>query len=62
MTLTVDIKKNYALSVLEGLEKIGAINITESVDASVAKRKKTYDAIKISLRGYRFNREDANER
>lgn len=63
MILTVDIKKDYALSVLEGLEKIGAIDITETKPQSSLERKnKTYKAVQINLKGFRFNREEANER
>ena len=62
MTVTVDIKKDFALSVLEGLEKIGAINITGGNQKNDVKKNKSYEAVRINLKGFRFNREEANER
>lgn len=62
MTLIVDIKQDFALSVLEGLEKIGAIDMKETELRSTKKKDKTYNAVRINLKGFRFNREEANER
>jgi len=62
MTLIVDIKRDFALSVLEGLEKIGAIDMKETDVRGTVKKDKTYEAIRINLEGFRFNREEANER
>ncbi|WP_439582302.1 hypothetical protein [Dyadobacter bucti] len=62
MTLIVDIKQDFALSVLEGLEKIGAIDMKETDVTGNAKKDKIYEAIRINLEGFRFNREEANER
>lgn len=62
MTLIVDIKQDFALSVLEGLEKIGAIDMKEIDVKGNAKKDKIYEAIRINLEGFRFNREEANER
>ena len=62
MTVTVDIKKDYALSVLEDLEKIGAIDIKKSKKESVTGSNKQYKAVRINLNGYKFDRNEANER
>ena len=45
MTFTVDIKKEYALSVLEGLEKIGAIDLRQ-LDQKTTRKNKSYEAVK----------------
>ena len=62
MTFTVDIKKDYALSVLEGLEKIGAIDLKQLDQKLTRQRNKSYEAVQINLNGFRFNRDEANER
>lgn len=62
MTVTVDIKKDYALSVLEDLEKIGAIDIMKSKKESAMGSNKQYKAVRINLNGYKFDRNEANER
>jgi len=62
MTITVDIKKDYVLSILEGLEKIGALNIKQADQQTSRKKNKTYEAVRINLSGYHFNREEANDR
>ena len=61
MTFTVDIKKEYALSVLEGLEKIGAIDLRQ-LDQKTTRKNKSYEAVKINFNGFHFNRDEANER
>ncbi|MCU0325493.1 MAG: hypothetical protein MUF45_09620 [Spirosomaceae bacterium] len=60
MTLKIELKQDFALSVLQGLAKIGAIRIVEEKHKSV--EKKQYKAASFSLNSYRFNREEANER
>ena len=62
MIVMVDIKEDYALTVLKGLEKIGAIDIKESNQTGNDRKNKVYEAVQIDLKGYHFNREEANER
>ncbi|HEV7378566.1 MAG TPA: hypothetical protein VGN64_02155 [Dyadobacter sp.] len=62
MTVTVDIKKDYALSILEDLEKMGAIDIMTSEKDTGKGIVKQYKAISINLKGYKFDRNEANER
>ena len=62
MIVMVDIKEDYALTVLKGLEKIGAIDIKESNQNVNDRKNKAYEAVQIDLKGYHFNREEANER
>ena len=36
--------------------------VEEKKEAAKARQKKTFDAIKLDLTGFKFNREEANER
>jgi hypothetical protein len=60
MTIKIELLQNYALAVLDGLAKIGAIRIVE--DKQKTPPQKEYKAAQFKLNGYRFNREEANER
>jgi hypothetical protein len=59
-TLTIKIKKDYALRILEDLQTMEAISFVDSEKKSIPKR--TFSAMSISTKGFIFNREEANER
>ena len=68
MTYLVEIKKDYALPLLKVLEQQQAIELKISNNTAIASaqaepvRKRTFDALKLDTRGFKFNREEANER
>jgi hypothetical protein len=59
-TLTIEIKKDYALRILEDLQTMDAISFLKPKNR--ASKKRSFEAISISTRGFKFNREEANER
>ena len=64
MTFTVEILDSHALNVLRELEKMHVIRLSrQQVKPSVtAAGKKEFNATRIDTRGFKFNREEANER
>ena len=59
-TLTIEIKKSYARQILEDLQILDAIAFTKTKKS--ANRKRSFDAVSISTKDFKFNREEANER
>lgn len=65
MTYTLEIKKEYALPLLKVLEEQQAIELKPAEEAAApepALRRPTFDAIRVSTKGFKFNRDEANER
>ena len=61
MTLTVELKKEYALRILEDLQLLDAITF-KPADQAQQERPKTFQAVRINTRGFSFNWEEANAR
>ncbi|MGB3619493.1 MAG: hypothetical protein WBA12_15350 [Catalinimonas sp.] len=61
MKFTVELKKEYALRVLEDLQMLDAIALTP-LDTPEPQREKTFEAVRVNTKGFRFNREDAHGR
>ena len=62
-TVVVDLNHEYARRLLEDLQLLGAITIhPATADTSIGRRPATFDAIRLDTRGFKFNREEANER
>lgn len=62
-TLVVDLNHEHARRLLEDLQLLGAITIRPATaDDSLGRRPATFDAISLDTRGFKFNREEANER
>ncbi len=62
-TVTVDLNHEHARRLLEDLQLLGAITIRPAENAAPATRRPpTFDAIRVSTKGFKFNREEANER
>jgi len=57
-TVTVTLHNDHARRLLEDLQLLGAITI----QPANAKLKATYNALKLDTRGFKFNRDEANER
>lgn len=65
MTYLLEIKKDYALPLLEVLQQQDAIELRETPalsDAREAARKIDFSLLQLDTRGFTFNREEANER
>lgn len=62
-TLVIDLNHAHARRLLEDLQLLGAITIrsTENIPAT-GRGPATFDAIRVSTKGFKFNREEANER
>lgn len=60
-TLTVTVLNEHARRVLEELQALGALTILTSSSAE-PRPPATFDAIRLDTRGFKFNREEANER
>ena len=63
MTYLLELKKEYALPILEVLQQQDAITL-QLADENAEKqhRKINFDLLKLDTRGYKFNRDEANER
>lgn len=62
-TLVIDLNHAHARRLLEDLQLLGAITIRSTETSSPARQKPaTFDAIRLDTRGFKFNREEANER
>jgi hypothetical protein len=55
--VTIEIKKDYVLKILEDLKLLDAISVVKQ-----PKEKAKFSAISISTKGFKFDREEINER
>lgn len=67
MIYTIELLDDKALRLLRDLEHLNLIRLIrrEKVEASIPsdpKPKKVFNAVRIDTRGFKFNREEANER
>jgi hypothetical protein len=62
-TLVVDLNHEHARRLLEDLQLLGAITIRPAQpETTIGRGPATFDAIRLDTRGFKFNREEANER
>ncbi|MDO7876322.1 hypothetical protein Q5H93_16375 [Hymenobacter sp. ASUV-10] len=62
-TLVIDLNHEHARRLLEDLQLLGAITIRSAENNStVGRGPATFNALKLDTRGFKFNREEANER
>ena len=64
MTITIEVFDNHALNLLKELEELKVIRLITGGDKKpkAEKGKKQFKAINLDTRGFKFNREEANER
>lgn len=65
MTVTIEVFDLHALNLLRELEQLKVIRfvpITEEEPKQPMPEQKTFTAIRLDTRGFKFNREEANER
>lgn len=64
MTFTVEILDNHALNVLRELERMRVIRLSrqQTKPSATTAGKKVFNATRIDTRGFKFDREKANER
>lgn len=64
MTFTVEILNQHALNVLRELEQMRVIRLLrqQKTPAVAAPGKKEFKATRLDTLGFKFNREEANER
>lgn len=62
-TLTITLQNEHARRVLEELQALGVLTIQATTNQPPAPRPPaTFSAISVSTKGFKFNREEANER
>ena len=61
-TLTVALHNEHARRLLEDLQLLGAITIQPATGQAFQPRQRTFKALSVSTKGFKFNREEANER
>jgi hypothetical protein len=62
-TLTVTLQNEHARRLLEELQALGVLTIGAVAQQPVAPRPPaTFNALSLDTRGFKFNREEANER
>lgn len=59
-TLTITLNNEHARRLLEDLQLLGAISIQPATTAP--RPPATFNALRLDTRGFKFNREEANER
>jgi hypothetical protein len=64
MTFTVEVLDNHALNVLLELEQMHVIRLSrqQTKPSAGPVKKKEFKATRLDTRGFKFNREEANER
>ncbi|AEE52816.1 hypothetical protein [Haliscomenobacter hydrossis] len=65
MTVTIEVFDLHALNLLRELEQLKVIRfvpITEDEPKRLVPEQKKFTAIRLDTRGFKFNREEANER
>ena len=62
MTYTVEILNEHALNLLQELERLHIIRLKANGADQTTSKKKEFTAIRLNTRGFKFNREEANER
>lgn len=64
MTYTVEILDSHALNLLRELEQMKVIRLSSQnkKEQKLTARKKEFKTIHLDTRGFKFNREEANER
>lgn len=60
-TVTVTLLNEHSRRLLEELQALGALTIQPG-PAVMPRPPATFDAISVSTKGFKFNREEANER
>ena len=60
-TITVTLQNEHARRLLEELQALGVLTIQPATSAT-PRPPATFDAIRLDTRGFKFNREEANER
>ena len=62
-TLTVTLQNEHARRLLEDLQLLGVLTIESGAQQPIAPRPPaTFNALSLDTRGFKFNREEANER
>lgn len=62
MTYTVELKNEHALRLLEELEQLGVLTIQDKKQEQPATEPPRFTAMSYSTKGFKFNRDEANER
>lgn len=61
-TLTITIQNEHARRLLEELQALGALTIQSESKSPRLPHERTFNALSLDTRGFKFNREEANER
>lgn len=62
-TVTVTLQNEHARRLLEDLQLLGVLTIQDVLpNRALPPEQRTFNALKVDTRGFKFNREEANER
>jgi hypothetical protein len=67
-TLTVTLQNEHARRLLEELQALGVLTIRDTsavhsaTGPALPPEQRTFNAVSVSTKGFKFNREEANER
>ena len=62
-TVIVTLLNEHSRRILEDLQALGALTIQEAYpNRSLPPEQRTFNALSVDTRGFKFNREEANER
>lgn len=67
-TLTITLQNEHARRLLEDLQLMGVLSISDATAVRSATgpalppEQRTFNAVSVSTKGFKFNREEANER
>lgn len=61
-TLTITLQNEHARRLLEELQALGVLTINSPPNTGLPPEQRTFNAASYSTKGFKFNREEANER
>lgn len=63
-TLTIELRNEHARRLLEELQALGVLTIQPKLppNTGLPPEQRTFNALSVSTKGLKFNREEANER
>lgn len=61
-TVTVTLQNEHARRLLEELQALGVLTIQSASGPALPPHERTFNALSVSTKGFKFNREEANER
>ena len=61
-TITITLQNEHARRLLEELQALGVLTIQSASGPALPPEQRTFNALSYPTKGFKFNREEANER